>query len=115
MDITDTQNGSMTVVAVMGDVDASTAPQLRARLDELMAEGRENFVVDLDGVAFLDSSGLATLVHAFKRVRIGNGDLVLARLRPEVRSLFALTRLERVFAIWDDVDSAVASLAEAAH
>jgi anti-sigma B factor antagonist len=113
MEIEATDVDEVTVVAVSGEVDASSSPDLRARLDELTAQGRERLVVDLGGVGFLDSSGLATLVHAFKRVRIGNGDLQLCNLQPEVAALFALTRLDRVFTIHPGRVEAIEAVAEA--
>jgi anti-sigma B factor antagonist len=113
VDITSTDVGEVTVVAIAGDVDASTSLELRAWLDDLTVQGRERVVVDLSDVGFLDSSGLATLVHAFKRVRIGNGDLQLCCLQPDVTALFALTRLDRVFTIHPDRESAIEAVGEA--
>jgi anti-sigma B factor antagonist len=109
MQVTVERAGGVAVVAVAGDVDAGSSGQLRAQLEALLGEGLQNFVIDLSETGFLDSSGLATLVHTFKRVRIGNGDVRLAALQPQVNSLFALTRLDRVFEIFGDRASAVRS------
>jgi anti-anti-sigma factor len=64
---------AVTVVAVDGFVDAGTVGELRDTLERLVREGRQRFVIDLTRVPFMDSSGLATLVQTFKRVRIGEG------------------------------------------
>jgi len=103
------RHNAIAVVAVSGDVDAGTAPQLRQKFDELLSDGEQNFVIDLSGVAFMDSSGLATLVQLFKRVRIGPGDVRLCGLQPEVRRIFALTRLDRVFDTFPSLQEAVHS------
>ncbi len=58
------------LLTLQGDVDAGTVEVLRRAIDELLAKGEHRFVVDLTGVPFMDSSGLATLVQLFKRVRI---------------------------------------------
>jgi anti-sigma B factor antagonist len=113
MHVTHEALDAATHVIIEGNVDASTSGALREYLDDLLSSGVESFVIDLAKVPFLDSSGLATLVHTFKRVRIGNGDVVLCSLQPDVLSLFELTRLTRVFTICDDVVSAEAVAAAA--
>jgi len=60
-------------------------------------------------VEFIDSSGLAAFVRLFKRVRIGEGDVRLCGLRPEVFKIFELTRLNRVFDIFETRAEAVGS------
>ena len=109
MEIKIERNGMVVVAVVAGEVDASTAPGLQEKFDELLAEGQQNFVIDLSDVGFMDSSGLAALVQLFKRVRIGHGDVRLCGLQPEVRRVFELTRLERVFDLFPDRGQAVAS------
>ncbi|MFQ5854658.1 MAG: STAS domain-containing protein [Anaerolineae bacterium] len=109
MEIKVERNGAVVVVAVTGDVDAATAPRLREQFDDLLGEGQHKFVIELSEVGFMDSSGLATLVQLFKRVRIGHGDVRLSGTQPEVQRIFELTRLHRVFDIFPDRAGAVAS------
>ena len=56
-----------TVLAVKGEVDVYTAPRLREKLVELVSQGKHQIVVDLEGVDFLDSTGLGVLVGGLKR------------------------------------------------
>ena len=100
---------AVTVVAVDGFVDAGTVGELRDTLERLVREGRQRFVIDLTRVPFMDSSGLATLVQTFKRVRIGEGDVRVAGLQDEVLRVFQLVRLDRVFDLYPDAEAAVAS------
>jgi anti-sigma B factor antagonist len=88
---------SLAIVAPRGDIDASTAPDFQAELDRLLGEAVRYFVLDLAGVGFMDSAGLASLVRLYKRVRIGEGDVRLAAVPPQVREVLTLTRLDRVF------------------
>lgn len=104
--------GRVVAVVLTGDIDAAGAPELRQRLDELLTGGEHNFVIDLSGVPFMDSSGLATLVQLFKRVRIGSGDVRLCGLQPKVRRVLELIRLDRVFDVFDDRGAGVASFPE---
>lgn len=109
MDIQISRQGNVVIITVSGDVDAQSAPQLDDRLSELVSQGEQNYVIDLSAVPFMDSSGLATLVKLFKRIRIGHGDIKLAGMRPEILKIFQLTRLDRVFDIFYDQSAAVAS------
>ena len=66
----------------------------------LFEEGKNNIVVDLHDVRFVDSSGLGALVSGFKNASARNGNLKLCGLQPQVKSMFELTRLHRVFEIF---------------
>ncbi len=96
------------VLAVSGEVDVATVPRLREQLHGLVAEGNIRIIVDLDGVDFLDSTGLGVLVGALKRVRSNDGELALVCTQPRIRKVFEVTGLTKVFALYDSVDEAVA-------
>ena len=98
--------GDCTVVRVTGDIDLSTAPGLR---DALTRSGAEHMVVDLRGVAFLDSTGLGVLVGALKRLRRSGGSLKIVTSGGRVRRLFELTNLSRAFDLHASVLDAIAS------
>lgn len=97
------------LVSLSGDVDAGSVHRLRAAFDTLVADGQHRFVIDLAGVPFMDSAGLAALVQLFKRVRIGEGDVRISGLQPPVLRIFELVRLTRVFALFDTAEQACAS------
>ena len=109
MDIQISKQDNVVIVAVAGDIDAQSVIQLDNHLNELVSKGEHDFVIDLSAVPFMDSSGLATLVKLFKRIRIGHGNVRLAGLRPEILKIFQITRLDRVFDIFDDQTEAAAS------
>jgi anti-sigma B factor antagonist len=101
--------GDHTVLAVGGEIDVYTAPQLRTELIRLADQGQVRIVVDLQGVEFLDSTGLGVLVGALKRARVGGGSVELACNQPKILKIFNVTGLEKVFAIHPSVDEAVAA------
>lgn len=72
-------------------------------------KGNVNIVVDMDKAEYVDSSFLGALVAGLKRATMKNGDLKLVHLQPAVRSMFDLTRLYRIFDIFDKLDEAVKS------
>jgi len=96
------------VVAVRGEVDIATAPKLREKLVELACQGSQQVVVDLDGVDFLDSTGLGVLIGGMKRLRGLDGDLTLVCTQPRILKVFEITGLDRAFSIFESVDAAVA-------
>ena len=85
MKIDASKEKNVVVVVVEGDLDASSAPDLRAKFEELIGQEENQYVIDLAGVPFMDSSGIAALVNLFKRVRIGAGDVKLCGFQEEVR------------------------------
>jgi anti-sigma B factor antagonist len=101
----------VTVVAVEGEIDVYTAPRLRDRITELVGEGSYQLVVDLEGVDFLDSTGLGVLVGGLKKVRAHGGSLQLVCTQERLLKIFRITGLAKVFAIHGDANAAVASLA----
>ncbi len=104
--VTRTQ-GARTVVEVGGEIDVYTAPQLRERVVELVADGQVDLVLDLSGVEFLDSTGLGVLVGALNRVRAQDGSLALVLTQERILKIFEITGLRKVFPIFATVDEAV--------
>lgn len=102
-------DGGRTVVDVVGEVDVYTAPTLRDHLSQLVAEGRYHLVLDLEEVAFLDSTGLGVLVGGLKRVRAHDGSLSLVCTQERLLKVFRITQLTKVFAIHASVPEALAA------
>ena len=91
-------------------LDATTTDALRAALGEV-GEGYEHVVVDFGNVGFLDSSALGAFVALLRRLTQKGGSLRIAALRPSVKMIFEVTRLDRVFSNAETVDEALAAVA----
>jgi anti-sigma B factor antagonist len=98
-----------TVVEVTGEIDVYTAPKLREQLAELVDSGRHDIVVDMQGVEFLDSTGLGVLVGGLKRVKQHDGSMNLVCTQERILKIFRITGLTKVFPIHDSVAAALAS------
>ncbi len=94
------------VVDVKGEIDVYTAPKLREKLIELVSDGTYDVVVNLEGVDFLDSTGLGVLVGALERVKAHDGSLSLVCTQDKILKIFKITGLTKVFPIHDSVDEA---------
>ena len=101
--------GEQTVLEVGGEIDVYTAPKLREQFTQLVDEGRHEIVVDLESVAFLDSTGLGVLVGGLKRVRAHEGSLRLVCNQERILKIFRITGLTKVFPIHTSVEEAVAA------
>jgi anti-sigma B factor antagonist len=94
------------VVAVSGEIDVATAPQLRECLHGVIAQGEATVVLDLLGVTFLDSTALGVLVGALKRCRELGGELHVVVADSRIVKIFEITGLTSVFTIADSLESA---------
>ncbi len=96
------------VFVLEGDIDLETSRQLRAELLAAIETGDEDVVVDLSGVGFMDSSGLAALVGGWKAVR-DHGSFRVCGPNAVVHRVLTITGMEDVFDIRPDVPSALAA------
>ncbi|MBL1352063.1 MAG: STAS domain-containing protein [Zetaproteobacteria bacterium] len=84
-------------VRVKGDVNIQSSPVLRAKLKPLFEQKKGEIHIDLSGVSFMDSSGIATLVEGLQWARNTNGRFVLHDLQETVNDIFVLAKLDAVF------------------
>lgn len=97
------------VISLDGTLNARSADQVKESFREVAGKGVQQVVLDLGDVPFIDSSGLAALVSGLKTLNEHDGSLKLASLQSQADLLFKLTMFDKVFEIYDDVDSAVES------
>jgi anti-sigma B factor antagonist len=107
MEIRVSEQGKVQILACEGRMDAQVSGLLKERIKELLDKGATELVLDLKGLEFLDSSGLGALVSCLRRIREKKGEIRLAGLRPEVRSIFDITRVSRLFPIFETVEDAL--------
>jgi anti-sigma B factor antagonist len=96
------------VIAVVGEIDVATAPQLREALHEVIAQGHATVVLDLLGVTFLDSTALGVLVGGLKRCRELGGELHVVVADARIKKIFEITGLVKVFPIVDSLSEVAA-------
>jgi len=102
------------VLAVRGEIDLFTAPELKQVLAESIEAGRIRIIVDLTDTTFLDSTALGVLIGAVKRLRSRDGALALVNVDENIAKTFEITGLDQIFTILDTREEAVRSI-DAAH
>jgi len=95
------------VVAPTGRLDVAGAPTLKDAISETLKNGQARVVIDMEGVSFVDSTGLGSVIAALKMVRSSKGDLRLAAPNQQVRVVLELTTLDRVFPYFATVEEAL--------
>jgi anti-sigma B factor antagonist len=105
--------GDFSLIGLVGEVDVYSAPKLRETIKELVDEGKHNIVVDLERVAFLDSTGLGVLVGGLKRVKHHNGELGIICNQEKILRIFRITGLTKVFPIYSSREELLAKAKEA--
>jgi anti-sigma B factor antagonist len=97
----------ISILDCLGDVDLSSSPRLReALVAEIRAEG-PSVLVNMSGVSYIDSSGIAALVEGLQLSRQTKTRFGLFGLQPNARSVLELARLHRVFTIFESEAEAV--------
>ena len=100
------------LVAVSGEVDSATAPELDETLQSLIAAGKKCLVLNLKDVSFMSSAGLKALISAQMKVRrmIPAGEVVLSEVPGHLKETLELVGFHHVFKFYDDDVEAVGSL-----
>ena len=106
---TDELDAGTAVVALTGEIDLYTAPELKQELVRLIDTGVRALVVDLSTTTFLDSTTLGVLISGVKRLRPVRGRLELVVVDPAIRKVFEITGLDRVFALHETRAAALAT------
>ena len=110
MGFTVRRNGKdVVVVDVEGQLIVGNRQELKARILEALEAGDRKFLIDFTHTGYIDSSGLGVLVSLSKKIRDEGGDLRLAGLNEDLRTLFELTKLDTLFAISDSAQDALSA------
>lgn len=104
-----TEDNGVTIIKMPERFDSSMTENFKETIKSLCDQELINIVIDMSGVAYIDSSGLGAVVGALRRIREKNGDVKTACLHKQVQSVFQITRCYRLIEIYDDVQAAVSS------
>lgn len=89
-----------------GEIDLHSAPQVRNNINTRLEEGQTQIAMDLAGVEFIDSSGLAALISGQKKAAEASGSLVLVSPTEPVKRALSVTGLDKIFKVYGSLDEA---------
>jgi anti-sigma B factor antagonist len=110
---TEAAGGGAYVIAVAGEADLYSSPQLRQELAAVIDAGAKEVVVDLTKTTFIDSTALSALVEATKRLRPAGGRLALVCVDPNLVKIFRITALDRLLPLYSSRAEALRSVVAA--
>jgi anti-sigma B factor antagonist len=99
------------VIDVQGEIDVYTSPRVKETINELIEKEHYNLIINLEEVRYIDSTGLGVLIGALKKVREHNGSINLICTNPQIKKIFNITGLVKIFGIFKNVEEAVNSIA----
>lgn len=101
------------IIAVGGEIDIFTAPDVRRVGLEAVTDGATRVILDLSRTTFLDSTGLGVIIGLSKRVRPSGGDVVIVNIDAGIARTFEITGLNEIFRICETRAEALEAAAEA--
>jgi anti-sigma B factor antagonist len=102
--------GDTYVVDLNGEIDVYTSPKVKDAVGDLIDKGHYNLIINLEKVRYIDSTGLGVLIGGLKRVREHGGTVNLVCTNPQIKKIFDITGLVKIFGIYDDEDTAMKAL-----
>ncbi|MGH8122568.1 MAG: STAS domain-containing protein [Rudaea sp.] len=112
LDIAQERQGAARVLVLRGRLDTDTAADMELALQDLLAAGERDFLIDLGGVIYVSSAGLRVLLALAKQLDGGKGSLRLCGLNPTVTQVFEVAGFSKLFAIFKDRATALAGAAK---
>lgn len=109
LDIREGEREGIAILALKGRLTVGEASSVREKVSALLAAGRKNIIFDLDGVDYIDSTGLGSMVICYTTVKKAEGALKLLKLNKRNIELLLLTKLHTIFEVFSDEQDAVNS------
>ena len=104
------REGEVLVVDVDGQLIVGNRQEMKQKVLDALEGGDRKFLIDFEKTGYIDSSGLGVLVSLSKKIREQGGELRLANLNDDLKTLFELTKLDTLFQISDSRERALESL-----
>lgn len=101
MEITTRQEKEKNIVTVKGRIDGVTAPEFERYLFELISQGTRNFIVNLDGLEYISSAGLRSIIVIAKKLKTLEGNIYFTGIKGAVEEVFKISGFYSIFKIYD--------------
>ena len=105
-------NRTVPIIDLAGEVDAYTSARFREAMIDLIESGAANLIISMMKVEYIDSSGLGALVGGLKRSTERGGRIVIVCDNPQIRKVFEITGLEKVFPLYMAEEDALSGVSK---
>jgi anti-sigma B factor antagonist len=106
------ESGQVSLVYITGSLTSFEVSGLRTTISSLLQQGRKKMILNLDGLRYLDSSGIGELVRNYMTVIKAGGEMKVVGLKPKVEEIFKVTQLHQIFQEFADEAAALESFPE---
>lgn len=107
MKIKEEKRNDIVVCILEGEVNINNSPELRKAFDDIIKRNDKKVVMNFSSVSYIDSSGLATLIEMFQRLKKIGGHMRLSNMDQKIRNVFEITKLHKLFEIFDNQEIAL--------
>lgn len=101
---------TVSLAEVQGEIDVYTSPKVKEALTDLIEKGKYNLIISLEEVRYIDSTGLGVLIGTLKKVREHNGTIGIICTNPQIKKIFNITGLVKIFGIYKNEEEALKSI-----
>jgi anti-sigma B factor antagonist len=109
MELKQLERDGIQILEISGDIDLFRSREIRDTISALVDQGKNQIVIDLGGVQYIDSSGLGVLISGRQQLLKAQGDLKIARITESVQRVVTITKLNALLEFYDDLDEALYS------
>ena len=107
MKITETSQNGVLVCHIDEEINIDTSPQLRKAFGDYIQKNAKKIVVDFSGVSYIDSSGIATFIELFQRLKKIEGKFRICCMGPKVKNVFEVTKVIKLFEVFETREAAL--------
>jgi anti-anti-sigma factor len=115
MEIEERVKEDISIISISGRMDAISSREAEAKLEDLLNVNKTIVIINLEGMDYISSVGLRTLMIALKKQKSNKGQLALIHLQPFVKNIFKITGLDRIFFIYSTEEEAIQDLRKRAN
>jgi anti-sigma B factor antagonist len=108
MKINEQKDADRLICLIEGEINITRSPELRAFFDGIIKKNEKKVLIDFGAVSYIDSSGLATLIEMYQRLKKIGGSMRCCGMNQKIRNTFEITKLHKLFEIFDDRQQALA-------
>lgn len=109
LNLSDEQSNGKEIIRLEGRLDASTAPLLETKMNEMEAAGKNLFLLDFSKVDYLSSAGMRLLLSSTKKAKAKGGKVAFCSMSDEVMEIIKMAGFERILSIYKNETEALAS------